>query len=1014
MVQFSMKRLFISGLLSLALLPQSGLATDLYYTNNGDITFPPQIDAINVINNGSFDFSLNPTTRPFDTSNTRNFTNNGIMLGSVGFRFDNAPSTGIRKLSANFRNRLAGRITAPDSFALLSQINGFPVDTTLVNPSYLWIAATNVINEGVLTAGAGGILRVVGTNVTLSRSGLQIEPVSARGSTNGYFTNFFTPEVAIYDYYWGQTNQVMNSSAIIRNGGAQIVSPRSAVEFTGGFVGSAQIGVSPSFGDFYTNTLATTNISITNMMGMPSTTNVALTNIVQAVFVGIPGSGDVDGEVRFFPSEDFQNPFRTVSVRLTLASTNVVSVSPELASVYLVDTLASATNRSFYTNFISISDLRPQNYLLQRDEPFEYFFGSGGNAQFSPDMLYKPDFASPIVTNEYAAYGAFIDSISSRPPNIPSGTVTNLPGRIEVVAENLDISRTRFRATGLLDIQAKNLVGSSNTVVDCENLSYTLGSTNGSLKIQSLAQEAVSRFQGTSYVWSGLWTNQQNMLIENYIQDPADTNRYIPSPITNVVEVRIYAMILNAQQMLTQVPVVVNNLTTHSTNVVLNDHMTIVQTLRINGESFTINGGITLSNTFFIDTLGNIVVISLDSWVATNAPNLKYFTNNGTLYIPNEGHFGDDRATPYAVFDNQGRIEAYGQTIRSEYCGIGGELISAGGLSIISRSAKMEGGTLTSGGDVQLFGNDVKLTRSAIQTGSRLDLTVTNSLFDAGGGSGNSLTCSDGFRLLIKPQTGDLLGTQIESIAPAFAEVDHEWAGEDRGATPAGFLNNTAVGTLLLTPGEFEAQYPPLFFFAGQRANNALYVDLLDLSQLLDYQNELFINPDLKIYFAAAKLGFTPPLTNGAAQQAEEYLDGQFDGRLRWVRDFAGPSSSVDVIINGKTAKMNRALRNSRIVDSDGDGVPNFFDLNPFDPALVVKGAMVETNTPPAKGFLVSWTAKSNTVYRVEYTANMQQADWQLLLRYTNNAPTNRVVSIWDTNVSSVNSPRFYRVGFSQ
>src|SRR5438093_5312726 len=116
-----MKQFFIPGLLNLLLLAQIGRATDAFYINNGTVTFPPQIDAINFINNGSFDFSLNPTILPFDTSNTQNFTNNGTMFGSVGFRFDTGPSeSGTRRPAANFRNRLVGTITAPDGGALVS------------------------------------------------------------------------------------------------------------------------------------------------------------------------------------------------------------------------------------------------------------------------------------------------------------------------------------------------------------------------------------------------------------------------------------------------------------------------------------------------------------------------------------------------------------------------------------------------------------------------------------------------------------------------------------------------------------------------------------------------------------------------------------------------------------------------------------------------------------------------------------------------------------------------------
>jgi len=296
-----MKRLFIPGLLNLLLLAQIGRATDAFYINNGSVTFPPQIDATNFINNGTFDFSANPTVFPFDTSNTQNFTNNGTMFGSVGFRFDTAPaSSGTRRMAASFRNRLAGVITAADGFGILSEVgSGAPSQTSLLTPSYLLVSATNLINEGELTAGAGGILRLAGTNVNLSRSGVQIAPIAGLGSFNGVFTNWFLPDVGIYDEYWGQSNQVMDSSIIIRSGGALVVSPFSFVNFHlfPPFIavfGFARVVVFNPVGDFYTNTLGTTNITFTNMDQSITMTNVPLTNIIQAVFIGLPPANNVD------------------------------------------------------------------------------------------------------------------------------------------------------------------------------------------------------------------------------------------------------------------------------------------------------------------------------------------------------------------------------------------------------------------------------------------------------------------------------------------------------------------------------------------------------------------------------------------------------------------------------------------------------------------------------------------------------------------------------------------------
>lgn len=1022
---FIMKRLFGSMILVTLLAPSAGAWTfdGTNWVNNGTITFPIAIDATNVINNGTFDFGINPTEFPYDTSNTENFTNTGTMIGSVGFQFDNAPSTGDRKPSANFHNRLTGRITAAELFSTLTIQDGVPIATDLITPSYLLVAATNLINEGVLTAGAGGILRLAGTDVNLSRSGVQIRPINPRGSYNDVPTGYFTPDVGIYDYYWGQTNQVMNSSAIIQDGGAGLVvtSPSTRVQFRPPSApGFATLQVVNPVGAFYTNTVAFTNITYTNISGVTVTTNVPSMNVVQAVFIGLPVPNNLDWGVRFLNSDNPENPFKTVTVRLTLTSTNVVSISPESASIYLVDTLASGTNRGFYTNFTSVYDLRPQNYLLTRVLPPWFQGGFLGNAPYAPDLLYQEDFASPTVTNDYAAYSAFVDNIASRPPNIPEGTITNLPGRIEIFADRLDMSRTRFRADGLLNINAKHLTAnSSNALVDCENLSYTLGSTNGNLKIQNLAQESVSRLKGMNYAWSGFWTNQLNLVFTNYTGDPNDPGAFpVPEPFTNVVQVLLYAMIFDAEAMQTQVPVLVNTLVTHSTNTVINDSMTVVQSFLIGtndgqGQSFTLNGGITFSQTFFTDTRGNTVVVSLENWVGTNAPGLRFFTNNGTLNIPNEAHFGDDLQTPYTWFVNNGMINAFGQNIQSENCEISGVNLTAGELAIVTGSGKVEGGTINSGGDVRLFANELKFNQATIQTGTRLDLTVTNALFDTGGGSGNAFACTDGFRLLRKPATGDLLGTTVETIAPAFAEVDHVWAGINRGAIPAGFLNNTALGRLVLSPGDYEEWFPPLFFFAGTGGGNALYVDYLDLSQLADYAIEMEINPDLVIYYAAAALGFTPPTTNGIPQQPEEYLDGQFAGRLRWVRDFAGPNSSVDVVVNGVTVKKNRALRNSRILDDDGDGIPNYYDADPFSqPSPRLTASWIQTNQPPTTAVAISWTAAPETIYQVQFTADLNPGNWQTLLKYTNSESISRVVSVWDTNAPAGFARRFYRVSY--
>ena len=68
-------------------------------------------------------------------------------------------------------------------------------------------------------------------------------------------------------------------------------------------------------------------------------------------------------------------------------------------------------------------------------------------------------------------------------------------------------------------------------------------------------------------------------------------------------------------------------------------------------------------------------------------------------------------------------------------------------------------------------------------------------------------------------------------------------------------------------------------------------------------------------------------------------MNGQLGGHLVWVPGFAGPNSSVDVLINGKTVQVNKALRYSKIIDSNDNGIPNFYDPNPFDATLLLPKA---------------------------------------------------------------------------
>ncbi|HEX5218916.1 MAG TPA: hypothetical protein VFZ59_05065 [Verrucomicrobiae bacterium] len=1114
-----MKRLCSLVLVALV-APLLSRATDATYFNSGLVTFPPQVDATNFVNIGTFQIA---TSKPFDTSNTRNFTNNGTLQGSVGFRFDTVnTANGLRTMAANYFNGPNGLIQALDSPVVLLA----PCAQSPVLPSYLWISATNIVGGGrrpaSMLSGPNGEIRLDGKNVNLSRSGLEVTPVwaSPAGTSTTVGRNEFTPDLGISDLYWAQAGYSQNyplTSGILWNG--TIAQSRGGIQPPQGSPAPPTIALFGPFADSYINPIGAVDIVLTNFTG-PSTnvtqivtrTITLITNLTKgAVFVGANGSVAMG----FTPSQIPTNNFQTIEAIIAVDLPNAVTGLPEPAYIWLSDELASSTNRGFSANQIGCPPVgnRPRNYLMDR---IGFIGGGSGNhgypeANFflsSSAILTSTDIGFDSVTNtvveagEYAAYGATANNLVSTPPLIPAGTYTNIPGRVRINADNLNLSETRIRAEGSITINTPNLISSSNAVIDCQNLDFNLASTNGSLRVQSMARDTVARLTGTIQAWSAVWNNTATVIITNNysftnvvtegtnvvatvlitntagttdgqtitvngelrtwrdavttpateittattinqaaanlldqastfpftgvtagasglngvtLRSPINGNidvqlsagwgtvSYATNsgftnivaellPLTNTVIMGLQTLMVDATALTTTQPVVVQRMVTHSTNLVVDDNLNIGENLSIDAQHLSFNGDITLQ-------LG-----SFQNWNQTAAPNVLFFTNAGYFFIFNEGHFGDDRLVPYSSFvnTNTGTVDAWVLVVNSDYFQNNGTLLAVDSMTLQFLDGKLEGGSSSSGFNTDFFANTLKFDNYALFVGGTLNFNVTGSLFDTGESS-NLFVVDHGFNLLIKPQTGDLLGSSFTSEAPDFAYPIHTWAGEDRGASPAGYANNVAIGELVLSAIGLD----PYFTFSGTGSQNGLYTDMLDLSSLgANYANELQIDPNLTIYYAAARLGVTPPQSNGVPQLPEEYLDGQFGGRLRWVPGFAGPNSSTDVIINGQTAKVNRALRNSQIIDSDGDGVPNFSDPTPFD-SLVLTGTM-----PVPQAFTISWQALPNVAYKVEYTTNDSLSGWQTLTRYTNNGPTKVTATVWDTNAVPGAVRKFYRVSY--
>ncbi len=911
-----------------------------------DVTSEVPIDAESFANYGSFSVS---SSLPFDTQSTLNFTNRGLMQGSVGFNFQHIAADGTRGPAANFVNERGGEINAEPPF--------FESD-----PSLLLIEAENVINQGRLNVGAGGLIQITGNDVNLFNAGLEINPIVGTGTINS--TNTFTPDSGLVDEYWGGiTNIQSDTSTMLRLSGSTlaVASPTHSVTNRSFFPLAVDLSFQSPNAFVISNALTETNI------------------VVQAVFA-VMGDPSIQTSVRFAPSPR-TNEISTAMLEMVVPITNVVDGATDIFKLYLSDTLAWHTNLFLLQNEEDIT-FRPFTYQLSRIEPVEWFGGAApADIEVTPDLLWGSTYSNTLSTNLYAAYSANVNNIVT--PLVQNGLATadDLPGRVEINAKNLNLNNTRFRGEGLININAEHLVDSRGAIVDSQNVSFNLASTNGVLNVQDLGRTSIKRFNGQLRAFSMIWTNQSGSITEEVVDD-ATAGTSTTNMVTNVIDIFHHVMIVDGTQLRTSVPVTTHDFVANGDDVTLNDSMAIASSFNSNAEILTNEGELFFSPGF-------------DNFGATNLPNVRQFVNNGAFSITEIADFGFDRTNSLDSFVNNGVINAFSPRVSTEYFENNGDISGGGRVVINSTTAKLEGGSVLSGRDIDITGRDVKLRNYQMASGLRLGINVSGTLTDSGPGANNRISVGDGFVMHQRPESGDLLGTSIASNIPRFFRVDHTWAAEDRGASADGFKNNAALGRLQITgPVGSEAR------FAAAGGTGAIYIEFLEFSDSFESAGAggLVIDEGMMVYFADSNL----PV---------ESLDGAHNGRLRWVRDFAGVNSSVDVVVGdtGRTVRVNRGLRESLIVDSDGDGTANGIDLTPFDGVIltdvgVEAGDEVVTTT-------LSWVAAAGTEYRVEYRSSVGTDEWQFLKEVANNADVRKKITVTD-ELPMTNGSRFYRVTY--
>ncbi len=963
------------------------------YENNAPVVFPttaPVVDATAFVNRSIFSVS---TSVLYDMQSVLFYTNtgSGVMTGIPGFRFDyvtnfNGLSNGVRLTASAFVNQ--GSISADTS---------------------LQVFATNIISSGELHASAGGIIRLNGnpgfpgvTNgsvVDVSRSAIRTGASPEFGFGLGsIFGNFYQNEEGVTDRYWGEgTNNSLRSGAaamplsfgnfnvpftfspshmVLENAGTG-TNTVSVPGFGFGF------GIRSDFGAFvYTNQPTPSN-RIVQVVFVP--TNNIDTNFSTSVrFDTDFGITDAAVAIVEFQSVDFDIVFQRFTTNF----------------IYFLDSSAQETNLTLLRNFFT-NTRRPSNYDITRASPYSsdwQLFTVPTNAAFTPELIYNPaTYRSNRVNVLYAGYSAQIGQASTNGGfgfGLPTPPIviepTNMAGRVEIVADTVNLDQTRVRTESLFSVRTRNLLSNQVALVDAPFLIYDIATREPEMIITNLAPPSVRRLSGQLSAWSGVWTNFETTVT------PSPTNVLVF--VTNTTEIRFHVLILD-NVLQTIRPTVVHEFSAHADNLVIGDFLRIGKTLLLDATNLHITSGIQLPPGY--------------NWAASNIQRVVNLTNDGSILIPQTGFFESVRSNcppgsicppqPYDNFVNNGFISAAGLFIRaSNFVNQGSPLAANGGViqansglfSLKATCASLSNSTFIGSGDVEIFAGKLTNRHGLLLAGSNspgaLILSVTNVLTDGGTDADNRWFSSAGFRFLTRPAAGDLLGTRLESrITRNSGDSYHYWPAGDFGATTNGFTNNLALGRLVLNGIGNNS----LFRFFGTATSNALYVDYLDLqNSATNYDTALSIAPNLVIYFANASV---PPAK----------LNGRHGGRLRWVSTYAGPNSFTNIFYAStmQTYTFNLPLAQATDFDSDGDNIANFDDPEPF---FVADQIMLQTTNSMTELMLL-WNGLANlhpppfiTNYVEINTNGLGMEAWQpfLSLTYafpaTNLAPVSVTISL--------------------
>ena len=925
---------WFTGLVAILAVTTAWSQPALNYQNDGLVTVPPVIDAINFINNGQFlinytqNFPEGPVPPPFSTYNTLNYTNlaSAVMKFNTGFEFDTFDTAlNTRTPAASFFNAGSVNFATLDTltYILTNGVAAFgtPLSNFVVHSVAAIsasVTATNIVNRGSINVGLGGVLQMTGHSMDMAQSSITSEgagDVINIGATNAaafFFNN------GIFNSYWGIGDPVTQRPLFYPNG----ISPT---------VFFALQPYQTPFVDVTTRNgggLQTTLGGPTFQAYLDDVTDFATSNRwVRAAYVSSTNA-NIIANVYLAPPFSLVGPVTPIVVEFT----NLLATSSN--NLYLFDYFGITTNFQVLADtahgfpitgvpFNHAASPTPLAPISLFRSPFSTAATFGGILQ-TPTIIPLDTFnpaglANDAITNQWAAYEAILQPTSVLLEGSELSEIQNAPGRVEVRSQFLNLSNAQVSAENYMLLGATNhFIGSQGARISSPWEDLDLRSTNGLLRVSNIIAETFPRPEGTISVYSGRWTNvTTNTGIWL-------TNRYhvlfVDAKISPESSVRTESLILRS-----------TNLAGGADRIILNDVISVTNILLLDSERITI----ATNDAFAAIRCGTLKLLGPgDLWANAN-PRLLYFTNDGLHTAANAVFFGSQRTSPffetivyepYQAFVNSGRITNFSSQIQANYFRNSGVVDATGGgislesqVSVLTNGAFLAtggvvagssnllgtGGVIFSGGGpITISANSLFVSNHVLAAGGMLTISATNlddgSLAFNGADfvSNKNYWVSTGISLLSPFVKGSLLATTVTNGRGAAQQsITNRWAAVDKGNDPVGFFNNAALGQLVLDGSNNSS-----FTFSAAVSNNALYVDLLELRNFIAITNgagrftALNVTPGMKVYFGGAVANGLP-VSHTLAAATPGFV---------WVSNFnCGFFSSIITNVGGVDYRMN-------------------------------------------------------------------------------------------------------------